>query len=131
MKNSKSEFVNLRITNAQKTLSEVDILIDNKLWNTAVNRIYYACFYAVCALLYNSDFDTKTHSGVKRLLSLHYIKTGLISNDIWDFYSLIFEMRQNADYEYMVDYEYDDVVQLLPQAKELIETISFILRLNP
>lgn len=88
-------------------------------------------FYAVSALLYNSDYDTKTHSGVKRLLSLHYIKTGLISNDIWDFYSLIFEMRQNADYEYMVDYEYDDVIQLLPQARELIETISSILPLNP
>lgn len=44
MNNSKSEFVSIRINNARKTLSEVDILIENKLWNTAVNRIYYACF---------------------------------------------------------------------------------------
>lgn len=32
-------------------IAEIEVLIENKLWNTAINRMYYACFYAVGALL--------------------------------------------------------------------------------
>ena len=81
------------------------VLIENLLWNTAVNRLYYACFYAVTALLHNSNLDTKTHSGVKRMFSLHFIKNGLISEDIGAFYTDLFNMRQNADYEDEIEYE--------------------------
>ena len=47
----KKDFVNYRIKKANETLDEVDLLIRNHYLNTAVNRLYYACFYAVNALL--------------------------------------------------------------------------------
>lgn len=47
----RNEIVKYRLSRAHETLNEVEILIENKLWNTAINRLYYACFYAVNALL--------------------------------------------------------------------------------
>ena len=48
MNPDKAEYVSRRMTNARKMLAEVaDYHIENELWNTAVNRLYYACFYAV------------------------------------------------------------------------------------
>lgn len=41
------ELVLYRLNKAQETLSEIDLLVANQLWNTAVNRLYYACYYAV------------------------------------------------------------------------------------
>lgn len=47
----RKELVEYRFSKAKKTLEEVDLHIENELWNTAVNRLYYACYYAVSALL--------------------------------------------------------------------------------
>lgn len=56
-----------RITRAKETLNEVSILIENKLWNTAVNRLYYACYYAVMALLIKKGIKTRTHMGARQM----------------------------------------------------------------
>ena len=56
----KDEIVNYRIRKARETFNEVQLHIDNKLWNTAVNRLYYACYYAVIALLIHKDFKPHT-----------------------------------------------------------------------
>jgi uncharacterized protein (UPF0332 family) len=89
MKPEKAGLVAIKLANARKTLAEVEILIENKLWNTAVNRLYYACFYAVTALLHNSNMDTKTHSGVKRMFGLHFVKTGKVKDVSGEFYSTL------------------------------------------
>ncbi len=38
------DYVNYRLQRAKETILEVDTLINNSFWNTAVNRLYYACF---------------------------------------------------------------------------------------
>ena len=48
----RAELINYKMARAQQTLAEVDLLINNKLFHTAVNRLYYAGFYAVSALLW-------------------------------------------------------------------------------
>ncbi|MGN6540887.1 MAG: HEPN domain-containing protein [Ginsengibacter sp.] len=55
------------MTKSKKTLAEIELLIQNELWNTAVNRLYYACYYAVIALLINKEIDTLTHTGARQL----------------------------------------------------------------
>ena len=127
MNPEKSEYINRRIANAKKTLDEVEILIENKLWNTAVNRVYYACFYAVTALLHNYDLDTKTHSGTQNVFGLHFVKTGIISKELSKFYSTLFGMRQNADYEDEYEYEEKDVLELIQPANDLIAAIEEVL----
>jgi uncharacterized protein (UPF0332 family) len=63
-KPNKEDYVNYRFNKALSTISEVEVLIENKFWNTAINRMYYACFYAVSALLVNEDIHTSSHTGV-------------------------------------------------------------------
>ncbi len=120
----KTELVQYRLGNAKETLREVDLHIGNELWNTAVNRLYYACFYAVSALLAKHEIYTKTHSGAIKMFSLHFIKPGIVNEDLGIFYSKIFDMRQNADYEDFLDYEKEEVVALLKPAEELIIHIA-------
>ncbi|GAA4470316.1 HEPN domain-containing protein [Nemorincola caseinilytica] len=124
MRSNDQEIVARRLTKAKKTLNETEIHIQNELWNTAVNRLYYACFYAVTALLFQNGQETKTHGGVQRLFSLHFIKTSIIKEHIGAFYMTLFEMRQDADYEDLVEYEREDVLKLLAPARELITAIE-------
>ena len=127
MKPEKAEYVSKRLAHARRTLEEVEIRIDNELWNIAVNRLYYACFYAVTALLHNYGWDTKTHGGAHRMFNLHFIKSGIINKEYNDLYSTLMDMRQDADYEDDVEYERDDVLNLLQLVKELIAAIEAVL----
>lgn len=45
----RQELVVYRIRKARETFNEVELHIANELWATAVNRLYYACYYAVIA----------------------------------------------------------------------------------
>jgi len=70
------EYVKYRIESARKTFEAAKVLSENGFWNSAVNRLYYAVFYAVNALLVLNEIQTKSHSATKSQFSLHFIKTG-------------------------------------------------------
>jgi uncharacterized protein (UPF0332 family) len=124
----RQELVKYRITKARKTFKEVNLHVENKLWNTAVNRLYYACYYAVIALLLDEDIQAQTHSGVRQMFGLHFIKTGLIDKESGKFYTDIFDMRQTGDYDDYIDFKKEDVLDLIEPANELITKIEGLLK---
>jgi len=118
------DLVNYRINRAKETIDEVIILVENKKWNSAVNILYYSCFYAVIALLVSENILTKTHSGVRQMFGQHFGKTGLIHPDIAKFYSQIFDQRQMSDYDDFVQFNQEELAEMIPQAQELINAIE-------
>jgi len=124
----RQELVKYRITKARRTFKEVNLHVENKLWNTAVNRLYYACYYAVIALLLDEDIQAQTHSGVRQMFGLHFIKTGLIDKESGKFYTDIFDMRQTGDYDDYIDFKKEDVLDLIEPANELITKIEGLLK---
>jgi uncharacterized protein (UPF0332 family) len=126
--NGKQELVGYRISRAKETIREIEILIQNKLWNTAINRLYYACYYAVNALLAQHDINAQTHAGARQMFGLHFVKTELISKDLGKFYSEIFDKRLTGDYDDFIDYTEDDILDLYEPAKELIHSIDTLLK---
>ena len=47
----RKDLILYRIERAHETLEDAHILAISDRWNVCVNRLYYACFYAVSALL--------------------------------------------------------------------------------
>jgi uncharacterized protein (UPF0332 family) len=86
-----------------ETLEEARLLAKTGHWNGCVNRLYYACFYAVSALLVNEGLYSKTHSGVRALFSQHFVATGRITEDFATFYGNVFASRMDTDYGDMID----------------------------
>ena len=122
--------VKYRISKAKTTLDEVAILLDNDLFNTAINRIYYACYYAVTALLIDNEIKTRTHSGVRQMFGYYFIKTGKINKELGSFFLDIFDKRITGDYDDFIDHEKEEVEKLLPIAKELIGKIEELLSIK-
>jgi len=63
----RASLVSYRLQRAIETLHEADVNVQHLFWNTAANRLYYACFYALSALLLQKGHITQTHKGVKTL----------------------------------------------------------------
>ena len=127
-KEERKELVFYRISRAKETFSEVKLHIENKLWNTAINRLYYACYYAVIAILVNNEIKAQTHAGVRQMFGLHFVKAGLISKELGKFYSDIFDKRQTRDYDDFIDYNKGDVLELIKPANQLISEIEALLK---
>ena len=50
---SKNALINYRIQRAYETLKEAQVMMRESFYNAAVNRLYYACYYAAVSLLLN------------------------------------------------------------------------------
>lgn len=62
------ELVKYRINRARETFTDVEFQVAHGKWNTAANRLYCACYYAVTAQLIWNEIYTKTHSGCAKCL---------------------------------------------------------------
>jgi uncharacterized protein (UPF0332 family) len=122
--------VALKVGNANKTFAEVAILIDNSLWRTAGNRLYYACFYITSALLLKNGFAARTHNGVFGLLGLHFVSKGIVSQENNRLYRKLYELRQTGDYDDWTVITKEDILPLLAPAKQFIETIEQLINEN-
>ncbi len=68
----RNAIVRYRMDNASGTLREVLDHCESGYYNTAVNRIYYACYYAESALLIANGFAVKSHDGVRQMLGKEF-----------------------------------------------------------
>lgn len=113
-----------KVTTAVDMLAEIRSHIANGYYNTAMNRMYYACFYCAAALLIKLDVqDVKRHATVRNLFNMHYIKTGVLEKRWGTFYSEIMDCRAAADYEEFKTFTMDDVMEMLPLVEEFITMI--------
>ncbi|MCL2027937.1 MAG: HEPN domain-containing protein [Bacteroidales bacterium] len=124
----RAAIVKIRLQQSRETYAEIGILIDNKLWRFAANRLYYACYYAAQALMIQNGHQAKTHSGLVGLFGLHFVKTGKIKDDTASALQALFDLRLKGDYDVWVDVKPEMVLSLVEPAKNFIETIEkFIL----
>ena len=116
--------VALELKKARETYAEIEVLVGANRLNGAANRMYYAVFNAVCALLINDGIQVNTHRGSHALFSQHYIKTGILPREYGQLYNQLQTMREESDYNCAYDVEMDELQQRLEPARRLIEDIE-------
>jgi uncharacterized protein len=100
------------------------ILLENKRWNSIINRLYYACFYAVIALLLKNNIEIQTHAGARNQFNLQFVKKGLIDKKQGKLFSKLFDYRQKGDYGDLFDFNEHLVLPLFDQVKEFLGEIK-------
>jgi len=128
--NERKSVVEFRLEKSKNTFAEVAVLIDNGFWQTAANRLYYACYYAVGALLVQNGIEAHTHNGTINQLGLHFVRTGLLSVEKGKFYKQLFELRQTGDYSDWIKIEEADIQPLIEKSKEFINSIEELITKN-
>lgn len=123
MNESKHDLLSYRVNRSLETLTEAKLLLNNSFWNASVNRIYYACYYAVIALLLKKDIDTGTHKGVRMMFGLHFVQAGIVSKEDGRFFSDLFDRRQTGDYDDYVSFDEETVNKLFLRAETFVNKI--------
>jgi uncharacterized protein (UPF0332 family) len=120
----KSAYIEYRLSKAQESYTDAKILAGTNSWNACVNRLYYACFYAVSALLCRHQINSQTHSGLKTQFGLHYVKNGKVSKEMGKLFADLMDWRQKGDYGDMFDFKQEMVEPLIEPVGEFIKQIE-------
>ncbi len=100
-----------------------------RLQNT-VRDAYFACFHAFAALLLQDGKTFKKHREVRSALHRDYIRTGKIGIPWGKHYDWLFENRQKADYRPLVEFDPEQVEEILEQSDAFVEEIERLLKLH-
>lgn len=130
MTKSKKELVKYRLQRAFETYEDALLLASSNKWNSAMNRLYYAAFYAVSALVLLENRTTFSHNGVKIFFSERFIKTGKLALSDGKLFSQLFTWRQKGDYDDLFDFDEKTVSPYLDPVKNFIDKISNIIQVS-
>ena len=114
----------LRIEKAEKFLKEAEFNFKNKLYQTSINRSYYAVFLAISSLLVLEGTNVKTHSGIKTLFNLRFIKTKKLPLKFSEYLDYLMRKRTDVDYGDFIIIDEKTAKQSFKIAKEMIKSIK-------
>jgi uncharacterized protein (UPF0332 family) len=112
-----------RMQRANETLEEARLMQREEHWNACANRLYYAAFYAVSALLVQDGHIASKHSGVKAIFNQHYVKPGVAAKENGQLYNQLFDLRQEGDYLDFVNLTAEDLDPLVERTADFINTL--------
>jgi uncharacterized protein (UPF0332 family) len=127
MTKEERSLVQYRLQRAREAVDEAELLFQTGHLHTYVNRLYYACFYAVSALLLARGLSTSKHSHLRALLHREFVRPGVIPVKYGQFFDLLFNNRQKGDYSDLVVFQPEQVQEWLPQTREFVEYVSALL----
>lgn len=128
MKQEVKTLINYRLERAHEALDEALILLERGHANTFINRLYYACFYAVSALLLTKELSSSKHSGVRALFLQNFVKSGIVDRKMGKLYDKLFDTRQKGDYADLVRFNLDEVRPWLKDVESFVESLERLIK---
>ena len=122
-KEKRSQMVRYWWSKAEEGLASARREFEAGSFSFAMNRLYYAAFYGVSALLMEHDLSFKKHSGVRAAFHQQFIKTGVLDPKWGRLYDRLFEDRQEGDYVVFISFELDYVESQLTQCTQFLDQL--------
>ena len=116
--------VSYRLERAKDTVQEALDMLEKDHYNAAINRLYYACYYAVSALLLRNNIQAHTHSGMKQMFGMSFIVNGKLPRNYNITYTELFDKRHSGDYDDFLFYDRETVERLLPETQAFIKVLE-------
>ncbi|MBM3129748.1 MAG: HEPN domain-containing protein [Chloroflexi bacterium] len=116
------------LTKARRYVNSAETLRQQRDYDSAISRLYYAMFYAAEASLFSIDLTFSSHRGVISAFAQHFVKTKKLSSETYQWLREGFEKRQVSDYEYLSLATDAQVVDLQSKARQFLEQIEVLLR---
>ena len=116
--------VGLYIERARQMLEVAAHNLADGFYDSAVNRAYYAVFYAANALLATQGIPRSKHSGAIAAFRQHFVKPGFIEIEYGDIYGRVMDDRHISDYDVETLIEPDRGQTDLGDAHRFVERIE-------
>ena len=114
----------VRAEKSNDMFSDASDTLKSGLFNTSVNRSYYAALHSARSLLILKGIDPLQHDGVKTMLSLHFIKTKILPENIIKDFKNLLSLRTDVDYGDFESINKKEAEAALKKTKSFIKVIE-------
>jgi uncharacterized protein (UPF0332 family) len=108
------------LARGEEAVAAAALAAENGLLGSAVNRVYYAVFYAACALLAKDGKEYGKHSAVRAAVNRDLVKSGKLAVEFGELFNTLFNERNQGDYGYFKDFSKDEVSSWISSAREFL-----------
>jgi uncharacterized protein (UPF0332 family) len=122
-KDGRNEEIDLKIQRALAALDDARFLAQSGRNHSAVNRLYYAAFYALSALAQANGFDTGKHSQLIGWFNKNFVNSGRIDRETGKTAHTLFDMRTKSDYDVFADFDDEEMKEIIERTKSFVEKI--------
>lgn len=116
--------VSFRIDKSIRLLEQAKGIAQLGYWETVANRLYYAAYNSVSALLIANGDTAQTHNGIIRVFGLHFLKTQRVDSAMGNLYKTLYSMRLTGDYDDFSNLSETNVAPLLTPTEDFIKYIN-------
>ena len=95
--------------------------------NVAITRAYYSTFYMAQAALATQEENPRGHDGVHLRFSFHFVRTGLVAQELQKLMTQLMQSRIKADYDIKTLYSAEDAARRIEMAEKFVKAIEIIL----
>ncbi len=121
----KKALAQYRLEQARESLDEATFLLSGgKSPRSIINRLYYAMFYAILALLIYEPYSSSKHSGVLGYFNRRFIKEGIFDREMGRWVNKAFELRQRGDYREYFEVTRDQTADLAVKAGRFVSIVK-------
>ena len=124
----RQQLVRLRLENADEALKDAATLLATGSIRGAVNRCYYAVFYAASALTIRDGRVFRKPRGLISCFHMEYIKTKRLPQNLGRILQKTFENRNETDYQDTLRISSQDVTKTLEEARYFVSELEKFLR---
>ena len=96
-------------------------------FQNAVRDAYFACFHAFSSVILKSGKTFKKHKEVRSALHRDFVRTNKIDVSWGKHYDWLFDNRQKADYRALVQFDSDQVRDIIEQSQAFVEEMKGML----
>ena len=119
-----------RIEQAKESLKASQIMLENNMIKDAINRSYYAVFYALKAVLALEEKDFKRHKDVVAYFNKMYVATGKFPKDLGRMIAKLQQLREKSDYDDFFVASIAKAEQQIMTAEKVITEVDYFIRNN-
>jgi uncharacterized protein (UPF0332 family) len=123
-----TEETELHFQRAAECVEDSQVLLDNNRPAASIARAYYAMFHAATAALGVRGVKRSSHRGILSAFGQYLAKPGLIEHRFHLALRKAFELRQQTDYDPVVDVDSQQAAETLQEAIDFVDACQKLCR---
>ncbi len=124
---SRQVIIDYWIEKAEEDLASARDNFSAGRFQNAVRDAYFACFHAFSSVILKSGKTFKKHKEVRSALHRDFVRTNKIDVSWGKHYDWLFDNRQKADYRALVQFDSDQVRDIIEQSQAFVEEMKGML----
>lgn len=130
VEDNRKDIVAYRIERAHTALEQAKLNLKLNCLEVTANRLYYAAYYVVSALLIANKIPAHSHEGNVTQFGLHFVKTGKVDREEGKLLSHLLTMRLKGDYSDRFGLTGADVLPYIEPTEAFIKKIAELAELS-